>query len=60
VDQPSFSDSTTELGFNLGGGVTYPMADNVWVRGDFRYFKHIDEVPSAWRFSIGVMLPLGN
>ena len=58
--EPSFSDSTTEIGFNLGGGVTYPMADNVWLRGDFRYFKHIDEVPSAWRFSIGVTLPLGN
>jgi hypothetical protein len=60
VDEPSFSDSTTEIGFNLGGGVTYPMADNVWLRGDFRYFKHIDEVPSAWRFSIGVALQLSN
>jgi len=60
VDAPPFEGGTTELGFNLGAGVTYPMADNVWLRGDFRYFKHIDEVPSAWRFSIGVTLPLGN
>ena len=60
VDQPPFSDGTTEIGFNLGGGVTYPMADNVWLRGDFRYFKHIDEVPSAWRFSAAVTLQLGN
>jgi len=60
VNRPQFSADTTEIGFNLGGGVTYPMNDNVWLRGDFRYFKHIDEVPSAWRFSAAVTLQLGN
>ena len=61
VDAPGpGSFDTTELGFNLVGGVTYPVGDAAWLRGDFRYFKHIDDVPSAWRFSAGVTLRLGN
>ena len=52
--------NSTELGFNLGGGATYPVGDAGWLRGDFRYFKHIDEVPSAWRFSAALTLRLGN
>jgi hypothetical protein len=36
------------------------MNDSVWFRGDIRYFKHIDDVPSAWRFSVGVTLRLAN
>ena len=60
VEGPPDSFETTEIGFNLGGGVTYPIDGNVWLRGDFRYFKHIDEVPSAWRFSVGIALRLAN
>ncbi len=51
---------TTELGFNLGGGLIYPLDDRLAVRGDFRYFKHIDNVPSSWRFSGGVTLKLSE
>ena len=54
--------STTEIGFNLGGGVTYPL--KIWratyFRVDFRYFKHIDDVPSVWRFSGGLAVRLGS
>jgi len=51
---------TTELGFNLGGGLIYPLDDRLAVRGDFRYFKHIDNVPSSWRFAGGVTLKLSE
>ena len=57
---PRLSIDSNEIGFNLGGGVTYPIADAAWLRGDFRFFKHIDNVPSAWRFSAGITLRLGN
>lgn len=50
----------TELGFNLGGGAFFPLDDRLGVRADFRYFKHIDEVPTAWRLSGGVTLGLSR
>jgi hypothetical protein len=54
VDVPPASIGQTEIGFNFGGGVTYPVAERLWIRGDVRYFKHIDDVPSAFRFLAGV------
>jgi opacity protein-like surface antigen len=57
---PPISDSATEVGFNLGGGVTYPIGRAAYFRGDFRYFKHIDDVPSIWRFSGGVSVRIGS
>jgi hypothetical protein len=60
VTRPPLDISATEIGFNLGGGVTYQVDDPVWVRGDFRYFKHIDNVPSSWRFVVGVTIRVGN
>jgi hypothetical protein len=60
VTFPPASIDSNEIGFNLGGGVTYPIDDAMWLRGDVRFFKHIDDVPSAWRFSAGVTLRLGN
>jgi len=51
---------TTEVGFSLGAGVIYPLDDRLGVRGDFRYFKHIDNVPSSWRLSGGVTLKLSE
>jgi opacity protein-like surface antigen len=60
VRLPPASIEATELGFDLGGGVTYPLQNNTWLRGDFRYFKHIDDIPSAWRFSGSVVLRVAN
>jgi hypothetical protein len=57
---PRASIRATELGFDLGGGVTYPLPSSTWLRGDFRYFKHIDDIPSAWRFSASVVLQVAN
>jgi len=59
VRNPPASFSGTELGFNLGGGVTYPLTRATWFRGDVRYFKHIDEVPSVWRFGAAVTIRIG-
>ena len=57
---PRTSIRATELGFDLGGSVTYPLRNSTWLRGDFRYFKHIDDIPSAWRFSASVVLQVAN
>lgn len=54
VVRPPASIEQTEIGFNVGAGVTYPIAERLWIRGDFRYFAHIDDVPSAWRLLGGV------
>ncbi len=60
IDLTPGSFSQTEVGFNLGGGVTYPLSGSTYFRGDFRYFKHIDDVPSVWRFSGGVTVRIGS
>ena len=60
VDVTPGSFSQTEVGFNLGGGVTYPLTGSTYFRGDFRYFKHIDDVPSVWRFSGGLTVRIGS
>jgi opacity protein-like surface antigen len=60
VGQPPASIDATEIGFNLGAGITYPLSDRAWARGDFRYFKHIDDVPSVWRVMGAVTLALGR
>ena len=60
IDLTPGSFSQTEIGFNLGGGVTYPLNGSTYIRGDFRYFKHIDDVPSVWRFSGGVAVRIGS
>ena len=52
--------SQTEFGFNLGAGVTYPIGRATYFRGDFRYFKHIDDVPSIWRFTGGIAVRIGS
>jgi opacity protein-like surface antigen len=60
VTRPQATFDTTEIGFNLGAGVIYPLDSRLGVRGDFRYFKHIDNVPSSWRLSGGVTLKLSE
>jgi hypothetical protein len=60
LESPPVDSSRTEVGFNLGGGVVYQIAAPIWLRGDFRYFKHIDDLPSAWRLSAGLTFRFGN
>jgi len=50
----------TEIGFNLGGGITYPLSDRTSARGDFRFFKHIDDVPTVWRFAVALTIRIGE
>lgn len=57
---PSAPFRSTEVGVNLGGGVAYPLRDDIWLRGDVRYFNHIDDVPAAWRFNAGLVLRVGQ
>ena len=60
IDTPGASFGTTELGFNFGGGVTYPLGSSSFFRGDVRVFKHIDDVPIIWRFTGGVAIRIGT
>ena len=60
VQSPKASADATEMGFNLGGGITYPLNDRAWVRGDVRVFKHIDNVPTVWRFAAAVTVRLSD
>ncbi len=60
IDAPPIDFGTTELGFNFGGGVTYPIGGSTFVRGDVRIFKHIDDVPTIWRFTGGVSVRIGT
>ena len=60
VARPPDSIDRTEIGFNLGGGATLPISDRMWARGDFRFMKHIDDVPSVWRLGAAITLRLGE
>ena len=59
VTNPPDSIGRTEVGVNLGGGIAYPIRERVLARGDFRYFGHIDDVPTTWRLigSVTFALP---
>jgi opacity protein-like surface antigen len=52
-------DSSTEFLVNFGGGVKYPIKDNLAVRGDLRYFAVNDENPNFWRLYGGVTFGFG-
>jgi hypothetical protein len=60
VNTPAGDASRNEFGFNLGAGVFYPLAGGASIRGDFRYFKHIDDLPSVWRFTGGIAVRIGS
>ncbi|MDQ3068710.1 MAG: porin family protein [Acidobacteriota bacterium] len=46
--------SSTEMGFNFGGGVKAPVSDAFSVRGDLRYFAFNDAGPDGWRLYGGL------
>jgi opacity protein-like surface antigen len=60
VNTPAGDASATEFGVNLGAGVLYPLGSGTSVRGDFRYFKHIDNLPTVWRFMGGLSIRIGS
>jgi opacity protein-like surface antigen len=46
--------SSTEISFNFGGGVKYPLNDSLLVRGDLRRFQSNDLAPDYWRVYAGL------
>jgi hypothetical protein len=60
VNTPAGDAGATEFGINLGGGVLYPLAGGASIRGDFRYFKHIDNLPTLYRFTGGIAFRIGS
>jgi opacity protein-like surface antigen len=46
--------SSTEVAYNFGGGVKYPLSERFLVRGDLRRFQSTDLSPNYWRLYGGV------
>lgn len=47
-------DSSTEIAWNIGGGVKYPLTDRIVARADLRRFQVNDTAPDHWRFYGGL------
>jgi opacity protein-like surface antigen len=47
-------DSSTEVTFNFGGGVKYPLNNRIVARADLRRFQVNDEAPDHWRLYGGL------
>jgi OOP family OmpA-OmpF porin len=47
-------DSSTEVAWNFGGGVKYPLTDRIVARADLRRFQVNDEAPDHWRLYGGL------
>jgi OmpA-OmpF porin, OOP family len=60
TDTRDDSASSTEISFNVGGGVKYPLTDKLLVRGDLRYFASNDLAPDFWRVYAGLTFVLGR
>ena len=52
--------SSTEISFNFGGGMKYPINESLLVRGDVRRFQANDLAPDYWRLSAGLTFTLGR
>lgn len=46
--------SSTEVTYNLGGGVKYPLSERFLARGDVRFFQANDAAPDYWRIYGGI------
>lgn len=60
VDGGPFPPSSTELAFNFGGGVKYPLTNDLLLRGDLRRFEANDRAPDYWRLYAGLTFSLGR
>lgn len=52
--------SSTELSYNFGGGVKYPITPRMLVRGDLRRFNANDLAPDFWRVYGGITFRVGR
>jgi opacity protein-like surface antigen len=52
--------SSTELSYNFGGGVKYPITPRMLVRGDLRRFNANDLAPDFWRLYAGITFRVGR
>ena len=52
--------SSTEIAFNFGGGVKYPITPTLLVRGDLRRFQANDLAPDYWRLYGAITFRLGR
>ena len=48
------SPSSTEVAWNFGGGVKYPLTERILARGDLRRFQVNDLAPDHWRLYGGI------
>ncbi|MEP6915922.1 MAG: outer membrane beta-barrel protein [Acidobacteriota bacterium] len=46
--------ASTEVAYNFGGGVKYPLSERFLVRGDLRRFEANDLAPDHWRLYGGI------
>jgi OOP family OmpA-OmpF porin len=64
VKQPDplaiYPPSSTEMAFNFGGGVKYPVTEALLLRGDLRRFEANDRAPDYWRLYAGLTFTLGR
>jgi opacity protein-like surface antigen len=49
-----YAPASTEVAYNFGGGVKYPITQNFLARGDLRRFQANDLAPDYWRLYGGV------
>ena len=58
VDDPTVliivPDSSTEIAWNIGGGVKVPLNDRILARADLRRFQVNDIAPDHWRLYGGL------
>jgi opacity protein-like surface antigen len=55
-----FPESSTEIAYNFGGGVKYPVSPRLLLRGDIRRFNANDLAPDYWRVYGGVTFRIGR
>jgi opacity protein-like surface antigen len=49
-----YAPPSTEIAYNFGGGVKFPLSQNFLVRGDMRRFQANDLAPNYWRLYGGL------
>lgn len=49
-----YAPPSTEIAYNFGGGVKYPLTQNFLARGDLRRFQSNDLAPDYWRLYGGI------